>query len=815
MAAETRKIVERLRSVAGSLLTEIDGIVAPWTAPIMERLGEPKRPQYTKSFNDPVWGTIDLHPCEVLLLDSPLLQRLRGIRQLGMAHHVYPGATHDRLEHCRGVLEAASRMIYSLEQNAQRREHAGDDRAIPRPNDLDVTSTRIAGLLHDIGHTPFSHATEQFITRRHADEFAAIDEVLRSEFEGVTKVAPSEMMAVLFILSASLRQVFEHPRFDAVASTRDELAGAVAARILGSRSFLHATYLSGVISGPLDADKIDYMARDSHHAGLPLGLDITRLVRKLEVVTVEESNALNPELRSRAAHAKGGRYYEIGIALSALGAYEQMIIARVMLYDRLYYHHKVRAAEAMIRKLVTTAERESESSLTLRQLYHQIADDAVVDVLGAHLTAKTFLTGGPRSQDLSTQIRNRQLYVRAFAIAPRFIRGVEGLPEADQQETRQLKWSLAFSDLSSEEGRSTLAAAILQRARDIGAKLTELAPTNPAAFGDEHVIVDMPKNKVIAGGSDILTRTESGHIGTPNLFFDPGRWAEAYKNQRHCCFVFAPRRYRNLVSIAARVELFERYGLVMSEDADRVAKTEGVLTRAIVDRLAHDGLCSKEFALVALEEKAMLAHIDASQLRIPNQIRLEDPKLATKLAAQLREALPGGMPAKVHEDVITVIEHLLEFAIVSEKTGTFTNPPPDINEAYLQKALVSHLRSSKVELSEGADFGGGESDVLVGTVVIENKFRKKTADPFEVGEHYNWQARRYRIAVSSSVSVVVLAYETADERAHLRISERIRIEPADGRENAAQIRFVVPYTFTVPSGAKAPGATGATTEGSA
>lgn len=306
---------------------------------------------YPKTFNDPVWGVVELLPWETLLLDSPLLQRLRGVRQLGMAHLVYPGAGHDRLEHSRGVVEAAERMIRALERNAAHRRRFGRDRDenVPAVSDEDRYSTRLAALLHDIGHGPFSHATERLIEEQYEDEFRGAVEVLRNSFEGVMSIAPGEVIAVLIVLSDAMDRVFTHREF--AAQTRSaQLPVAVAARILGSRSYLSASYLSGIVSGPVDADKLDYIARDCHHSGLPLGIDLTRLISKLEVVVVTSETAPNQELRERAERSPGRRFYELGISQAGLGSYEQLIIARVLLYDRLYYHHKVRAAEAMLQQ---------------------------------------------------------------------------------------------------------------------------------------------------------------------------------------------------------------------------------------------------------------------------------------------------------------------------------------------------------------------------------------------------------------------------------------------------------------------------------
>jgi HD superfamily phosphohydrolase len=309
---------------APQLVHEVEALAAEWLERPRRRLDQGTGlPSFPKKFNDPVWGVIELLPWEVLLLDSPLLQRLRGVRQLGMAFQVYPGAVHDRLEHIRGVVEAADRMLLALTRNAEHRTRF--DPYIPLPDDLDRTAVRLAALLHDVGHGPFSHVTEPLLQERHSDELLAVEDVLRRAFEGVTQIATSELLAAVIVLSQPMQGILEHPRF-AATSEPSKLAPAIAARILGSRSHLKAQYLSGIISGPLDADKLDYMARDSYHAGPPLGTDFGRLISKLEVVTVTPDNAPKPELRDRALHSPNKRFHEIGISMPGLSAYEQMIV---------------------------------------------------------------------------------------------------------------------------------------------------------------------------------------------------------------------------------------------------------------------------------------------------------------------------------------------------------------------------------------------------------------------------------------------------------------------------------------------------------
>jgi HD superfamily phosphohydrolase len=168
-----------------------------------------------KAFNDPIWGTIELYPWETILLDSPLIQRLRGIRQLGLAHYVYPGASHSRLEHTLGVVEASERMIQALVRNADHRRIYGDDpdEGIPVPSDRDRYSIRLAALLHDIGHGPLSHVTEPVIEQRYKEEFERSKQLLRDGFAGVAKIASSEVLAVLMVMSTAIQRIFEDARF--------------------------------------------------------------------------------------------------------------------------------------------------------------------------------------------------------------------------------------------------------------------------------------------------------------------------------------------------------------------------------------------------------------------------------------------------------------------------------------------------------------------------------------------------------------------------------------------------------------------------
>ncbi len=796
-----------LAAAAPTLWSELTARAEFWIAPVLKRLSRELK-GYPKTFNDPVWGDIILLPWETLLLDSPLLQRLRGVRQLGMAHLVYPGAVHDRLEHCRGVVEAAERMIRSLERNAEFRRHFGEDKDehVPPVSDHDRRSIRLAALLHDIGHGAFSHATEQLIQTRLADEFQAAEELLRSAFAGVTSIAPGEVVAALIIMSEPLRQVFENPNLG-VTNKPAELPLSISARILSSRAYLDAGYLSGVISGPLDADKLDYMARDSHHAGLPIGLDLRRLISKLEVVTVTPTVTSNPEMRARAEASPHQRYHEIGISLSGLGSYEQMIVGRAILYDRLYYHHKVRSAEAMVRRLIQVSEEERESLFSVRELFFDYPDDTVVLVLGGLLLDDSLKGGGRRSRALASRIHNREIHYRAFAFAPRFIAGLSGLPDEDKSDARALLWKGPLTDLSTISGSDSLAKAIFARSAALLQKLEGLSKSH-VELQPEDIVVDLPLNKVAIRGGDILTRTEDGYVATPNLFFDPEKWSQAYEHQKQCGFVFTPREFVPAVALASRIVFFERYQLVMDSSADRASKTERGINPAWFQQAVEHGLCSRDCATAYQSETVRMVPLRFDDLSeaIPGDLKREDPGLVKRLYEAFLDAIPSGMAPSIHRVVLEALRHMLSFLQMVAREGQFVGLAT-LDEATLQAELRKHLMAREAKVVEGTKEAGGETDlVLSQLLVIENKvIREPTVSPLTVGERFSWQARRYATALATRIAFEMVAYKPKDETAILALTDAVGITTVSHeRTPFAVVRFVTPWGQPVPSRAKVP-----------
>ena len=224
------------------------------------------------------------------MLDTPAVQRLRYVRQLGHAFLVYPGATHSRFEHALGAYHLTKSALTAL---AERRELD----AVPEEDRL---AARLAALLHDIGHYPFSHGLEEAGFLHH-------------EELGVAKLSRGELGEVLTQVGGP----------------------GLALRIGDLIRGRSASPLGGLISGSLDLDKIEYLSRDARMCGVPYGaVDVDRLLSSLTVVE------------------SGPGRWEIGVHEKGISALESLLFAKYQMYRNVYWHHAVRSATCRFKRAV-------------------------------------------------------------------------------------------------------------------------------------------------------------------------------------------------------------------------------------------------------------------------------------------------------------------------------------------------------------------------------------------------------------------------------------------------------------------------------
>jgi HD superfamily phosphohydrolase len=334
----------------------------------------------SKVFHDNLWGTNRFSWRELAIIDSPLLQRLRFIHQTGLAFQVYPCAHHTRFEHSLGVATVADRIFESLVEN-----HGGKIRTIvknllpkdARTNEEEVTARvaqlrvelRLAALLHDTGHSLFSHSSEQVFKGLSIVD-AATKEL--AAFLGKAKGA-GESIAFAIAISHSIQGLLDRAERNLLgAAAGNEYVGRidlrnVALMIIGRSNHPFTQFCGDIISSGFDADKLDYLFRDANAAGLPLRYDIERYFFAVELQQIELADGeghlkrlydevspspIAPNERSgEEVQTFAKRYFEpyrLRLPAKALNTIEQIVICKLMLFSYIYHHPKVRAAEGCL-----------------------------------------------------------------------------------------------------------------------------------------------------------------------------------------------------------------------------------------------------------------------------------------------------------------------------------------------------------------------------------------------------------------------------------------------------------------------------------
>jgi HD superfamily phosphohydrolase len=254
------------------------------------------------------------------IVDTAEFQRLRNITQLGLAARIYPGATHTRFEHALGVFHNALRYLWQLGK---------DERFAASVSPHQAEVLMVAALLHDLGHWPFCHPIEDMALadlpphEAFAAEFLAPSRELGGVLRDEWKIDPEEVLDVL------------------VARTNSK-----SLRLMRS-----------ILSGPIDIDKMDYLERDSLHAGVPYGRNFDRN-RLIQSLLVNEAGD--------------------GLAITSKGktAAELMVFARYVMFSEVYWHHAVRSATSMFARGFFELHR----SLDVRVLFQQSEFEVIAEL---------------------------------------------------------------------------------------------------------------------------------------------------------------------------------------------------------------------------------------------------------------------------------------------------------------------------------------------------------------------------------------------------------------------------------------------------
>lgn len=376
-----------------------------------------------KDIFDFVWGTINFSGIEICVLDSPLLQRLRRIHQLGLASCVYCNADGSRFSHTIGVTEVSRRMAEIIKKKL--------NMTMGQEERYDIEEiVRLAAIFHDTGHMFFSHVSELYFSYDKA--FPRYEEVLSAKAyfceNTSSNVSLHELLSVMIVNSRETLRLFKliapHMKKSRLVQKEhyEQLAEYISCLIIGVPVDKFILPYSAIINSSIDADKLDYLSRDSACTKVPIAVDIARIIQKLDVVNIKEIDypAIWNDTTSDAVPFK-----IMAIKSSAKKAFWQLSNARSNLYESVYYHHKVLTAESMFRKMLRKLyDIKNEENLSFAKIM-QLTDDNFNEYWQLILLKPEMRDAKETKEvsDLIRDIRQRNLYKRVASFSRNSFKG--------------------------------------------------------------------------------------------------------------------------------------------------------------------------------------------------------------------------------------------------------------------------------------------------------------------------------------------------------------------------------------------------------
>jgi HD superfamily phosphohydrolase len=336
-------------------------------------------PTAEKVIREAVLGHQVLKPHEYVILDCPVIQRLRYIHQTALTYMVYPTANHTRFDHSLGVAKIAERigLALGLEPNL-------------------IEELRIAALLHDVGHCLFSHLSEGLIKQKFKTKFTSIKETPLFQDSSA-----GEIISYLIITSPRFKKLMENvfEKYNKKLNV-DRISRLIIGKPKNPAKY---AYMGDIIHGPFDVDKLVYLIRDCYFTGIRADVDVDRVVLACSIL-------------DRKKYTEFPRANLI-IKKAGVSNLEQIVLHKILLYSAIYHHHKVRVLECMIRGIFETIWDNPDEIK-----YPQLKFEKVSDFL--KINEFEFLALGKSEQIISKQIEavlNRNLLKRCLIISPNYI----------------------------------------------------------------------------------------------------------------------------------------------------------------------------------------------------------------------------------------------------------------------------------------------------------------------------------------------------------------------------------------------------------
>ncbi|OGP68125.1 MAG: hypothetical protein A2031_03730 [Deltaproteobacteria bacterium RBG_19FT_COMBO_43_11] len=476
-----------------------------------------------KVIHDALWGTQHLKPYEVAVLNTPLLQRLRGIKQTAFSYLIFPSATHSRFEHTLGVLYQSNQLLTALCKTPKYQKILKDK----------IDLVRMAALLHDCGHGPFSHSTEEIY-----NFFPDMQSLIGpgGKHEGWNA---HELLSYYIVKSAPFKNFFKKVLKQYNISIDIDLAADL---IVGGVTNPLLKFVQDIINGPFDSDKIDYIFRDGHFSGLPLQIDLDRLWYSVQIADIKRPAKKTLKM--------------LIMSINGMVPLEQILFSKMVLFTSLYQHHKVRACDCMLKAIIGYAKR-NDQKIGKRDL--------------SKTTNFLWLTDGRIYAEADLRKKNDPLHKLIH----------------DLKFRRLLKRALIISKTTVKDGSSKdlFEYSTLKRfCNESYAKDPELRKLAKKIWEDagrpcrlEQIWVDLPKTPPTGTADD--TYINKGTFRKPDYVtlkdvFRVDDWAHNYveHNWRGHVFCFDDKNVRKKVAISAQKILEEEFNVKFNNSAIKLCK---------------------------------------------------------------------------------------------------------------------------------------------------------------------------------------------------------------------------------------------------
>ena len=467
---------------------------------------EPQRIIERKVIHDPILGSNIFEPYEIALIDSPFCQRLRRISQTDVASLVYPSANHNRLEHSLGVATIASRIFESL----LRRQDPAQIGPVTPSARIEV---RIAALLHDIGHGIFSHLSEEIF-----QDYPEVELYRLQNLDKFSREKPHEMISYLIINSPSFKKYFKERIIKEYNLPTDISLDRIAEFItpVGGKDDL-CGWQADIINGPFDADKFDYLQRDAYFSGLKIGIDLDRF---LHCVWLESEPNKPRQLKIMTAGAT---------------TLEQILFGKLLLYNTIYHHQKIRAAACALKGVYEILKDHPDKPEC--QIHNRNMNRAI-DFL--YVTEEDILSLDNKPEELRVYIQrflDRDLFKRALVISSDTV-----------AEPEKSKGYFDFKSLAEKPNEL----------RDLRLELVEALNRKYPIY---EIWIDLPQTLTFEDASMARIQDEGGEPKYLNEIFRIDEWLTAYGSNKWEGYVFCPPGIdkRNEVGKKAAELLCDKY----------------------------------------------------------------------------------------------------------------------------------------------------------------------------------------------------------------------------------------------------------------